>query len=137
VASGRGLLSNQSRSRGPSLGELQTQFPARLQGAIDQALDLLDELREDRGETPTVTVALHTSDELDSEAALDRFLGELSRAPAQRARIGPPRAARVSDKKSAPSAAATERDRGAGQAEQRKACPAATHTGAASRADAA
>jgi hypothetical protein len=38
----------------------------------------LEELREDRGERPTVTVALHTSGrELDSEAALDRFLGEL------------------------------------------------------------
>jgi hypothetical protein len=61
----------------PSLGELQSQFPARLQRAMDQALDLLDELREDRGEKPAVTVALHTSRrELDSEAALDR-LGEL------------------------------------------------------------
>jgi hypothetical protein len=73
-------ISSQTRAEVgvPSLGELQAQFPARLQRALDQALDLLDELREDRGEKPTVTVALHTSRrELDSEAALDRFLGEL------------------------------------------------------------
>lgn len=62
----------------PSLAQLQERFPERLREAVEKALLRLDELRESRGEKPTVTVALPGSgQEIDSEDELERFLGEL------------------------------------------------------------
>jgi hypothetical protein len=62
----------------PSLQELEGQSPQRLRAALEKALAQLDELRESKGERPTVTVPLRLSGrEIDSEQALERFLDEL------------------------------------------------------------
>ena len=62
----------------PSLEDLEAHSPSRLKGAVERALSKLDELRESKGERPTVTVPLRASGrELDSKEAVERFLDEL------------------------------------------------------------
>lgn len=71
-------LGTKSDSPAPALHELEALARQRLSAAAEKALAQLDELRESKGERPTVTVPLRLSGrEIDSEQALERLLGEL------------------------------------------------------------
>ena len=62
----------------PSLAQLHERSPERVKSAIEKALLQLDEVRESRGDKPTISIGLPGSGrEIDSKDALERFLTEL------------------------------------------------------------
>ena len=63
----------------PTLSALRSDGAPRLIAAQEKALARLDDLREDQGAKPTVTVDLRLSGkEIEDEAGMNRFIKELS-----------------------------------------------------------